>query len=71
MLDQFIKQQGSQFAQQTENTVRAIEVDCQEVHRGQSVWGLKSQGKEVGFSKRGGRLLEGFDRGRLDLFYLF
>lgn len=35
------------------------------------MWGLKSQGKEVGFSKRGGRLLEGFDQGELDLFYLF
>lgn len=44
MVDKFMKQQGGQFAQQTEN-VRAVLVESQNVNTDQSMWDLKSQKK--------------------------
>ena len=70
MLDKFMKQQGGWFAQQTGNTVGAIEVECQKVKRNQSVWGLKSQGRILDFLNEVGDCWRVLSRGRLDLLYL-
>ena len=78
MLDKFMKQQGGRFAQQTGNTVWAIEIecqkvkrkDCQKVKRNQSMWGLKSQGRILDFLNEVGDCWRVLSRGRLDLLYL-